>query len=61
MGDLKVDRLTILGGGVGSGVAGDTERLASKIVRTSEEVKAATGIDLPEALRARLGPKPTKS
>jgi flotillin len=56
MGDLKVDRLTVLGGG---SAGGDGERLASKIMRTSEEVKAATGIDLPDALRSRLGPKPS--
>ena len=53
MGDLKVDRLTVLGGGAD---AGEGERLASKLVRTSEEVKAATGIDLPETLRKRLSP-----
>ena len=52
MGDLKIDRLTVLGGDSGAGSGGD-ERLAKKLVRYSEEIKAATGIDVPEMIKAK--------
>lgn len=57
-GDLKIDRLTVLGG-VGSGGNGD---VAGKIVAASEQLKAATGVDLLSAVRGRLAgpPAPTK-
>jgi flotillin len=51
MGDLKVDRLTVLGKG-GSG--GDDE-FAGKLVNYSEQIKAATGIDVPSMVKAKLG------
>jgi len=50
-GDLKVDRLTILGGG-GGGEAGTD--LAAKLIGLSEQLKAATGVDVVSALRERL-------
>jgi flotillin len=51
MGDLKVDQLTVLGKG-GSGDDGD---LAGKLVTYGEQIKAATGIDVPALLRQKLG------
>jgi len=51
MGDLKVDRLTVLGKG-GSG--GDDD-FAGKIVNYSEQIKAATGIDVPAMVKGKLG------
>jgi flotillin len=50
-GDLKVDRLTVLGTGADGGVGTD---LAAKLVGLSEQVKAATGLDVPGAIRERL-------
>ena len=49
-GDLKVDRLTVLGGAAG---AGGTE-FAAKLVTLSEQLKAATGVDVVSTLRDRL-------
>ncbi len=51
MGELKVDQLTVLGKG-GSDDAGD---LATKLVTYGEQIKAATGIDVPALLRQKLG------
>ena len=47
--DLKVDRLTVLGRGGGSG-------LAAGIVAATEQIKAATGIDVNEVLERKLAP-----
>ncbi|MBX3249461.1 MAG: flotillin family protein [Myxococcales bacterium] len=50
IGALHVDRLTVLGkNGHGTG------DLAGKLISTTEQIKAATGIDVAEAVRARLG------
>lgn len=52
IGELRIDRLTVIGGGNGhSGSNG----LASQLVATSEQIKAATGLDVPEILRDKLG------
>jgi flotillin len=50
MGDLKVDQLTVLGKG-----GGDDGDLAGKLVTYGEQIKAATGIDVPALLRQKLG------
>jgi flotillin len=50
-GDLKVDRLTMLGGVGGSSAGGD---LAGKLIAMSEQLKAATGLDVVQAVRARM-------
>jgi flotillin len=50
-GDLKVDRLTVLGSG--SGGAGGTD-LAAKLIGLSEQLNAATGVDVVSTLRDRL-------
>jgi flotillin len=50
-GDLKVDRLTVLGSG-GDGQSGTA--LAGKLIGLSEQLKAATGVDVVSALRERL-------
>jgi flotillin len=51
MGELKVDQLTVLGKG-GSSDDGD---LAGKLVTYGEQIKAATGIDVPALLRQKFG------
>jgi flotillin len=51
MGDLKVDRLTVLGKGGGNG---EGEDLAGKLLNYSEQIKAATGIDVPALVRSKL-------
>lgn len=51
MGNLKVDRLTVLGKG-GDGGGGDD--LAGKLINYSEQIKAATGLDVPAMVRAKL-------
>jgi flotillin len=52
-GALRVDRLTIVGGGA----SGSSGSLASSLLQASEQIKAATGVDLPAALKDRLGAK----
>lgn len=54
-GDLKVDRLTVLGGIGGNGGSGD---LAGKLIAMSEQLKAATGLDVVQAVRERVAGKP---
>ena len=54
-GDLKVDRLTVLGGIGGNGGSGD---LAGKLIAMSEQLKAATGLDMVQAVRERLAGRP---
>lgn len=51
IGELHVDKLTVIGSGDSSGSNG----LASSLVRTNEEVKAATGVDLPKMLTSAFG------
>jgi flotillin len=54
MNDVKIDRLTVLG----SGGAASGGSLAAQLVGTSEQIKAATGIDVPQMLKDRLGIEP---
>jgi flotillin len=54
IGEIKVDRLTVIGTAGGNGAAGSG--LAATLVGASEQIKAATGIDVPAALRDRLSP-----
>ncbi len=53
IGQLKVDRLTVIGKGDAGSNGGDS--LAGKLVATNEQVKAATGVDMAQALRTKLG------
>ncbi len=62
MGDLKIDRLTVLGG-IGGGGGGATGHggngplapdLTGRVIAASEQLKAATGVDLLSAVRDRL-------
>lgn len=50
IGDLHVDKLTV----IGSGGGGDND-LATSLVRTNEQVKAATGVDVPKMLTSAFG------
>lgn len=54
IGDLKVDRLTVLPAGIGGANGGDAP-LAGKLINYSEQIKAATGIDVPALVRDKLG------
>ena len=62
VGSLKVDRLTILGGigggDGGAGPGGASADLTGKLIAASEQIKAATGIDLAAVLRARTSGNP---
>lgn len=49
LGALKVDRLTVIGTG-----PGDSGPLASKLANTAEQIKAATGLDVPRMIQDRL-------
>lgn len=54
IGDLRVDRLTVLPGG-GDGTGDGASPLAGRLVSYSEQIKAATGIDVTQVLREKLG------
>ncbi|MBZ5714611.1 flotillin family protein [Nannocystis pusilla] len=51
IGELKIDRLTILPKGTGP----EGQPLGARLVDASEQIKAATGIDVPKSLRDALG------
>ena len=52
IGQLKVDRLTV----IGPGANGESEgSLAGKLVNTNEQIKAATGVDVAGVLRSKVG------
>jgi flotillin len=63
---LKVDRLTVLGGlggATGGGGAGASNGhgvgdLTGRLIAASEQIKAATGVDLASVLRGRTTPPP---
>ena len=50
---LKVDRMTVLGT---QGDAPEGRALAELLVDSNEQIKAATGVDLGQALRSKLSP-----
>jgi flotillin len=54
IGDLKIDRFTVIPPGIGGGSGGEGS-VAGKIVNYAEQIKAATGIDVPGLVRDRLG------
>ncbi|MFW6023634.1 MAG: flotillin family protein [Myxococcota bacterium] len=55
IGELHVDRLTVIGKGEANGAGDDsTDPLAARLVNAAEQIKAATGLDVPELLRERL-------
>lgn len=53
IGELKVDRMTVIGQGKNG--ASNGADLAGRLIGLSEEVKAATGVDLPKVLQNKLG------
>ncbi|HVZ71087.1 MAG TPA: SPFH domain-containing protein [Polyangia bacterium] len=58
---LKVEKLTVLGGiggGVGPNGTGAPD-LTGRLIAASEQIKAATGVDLAAALRTRVTPPQT--
>lgn len=52
IGDLKVNRMTVLPKDSKNGTEGP---LASKIVNYSEQIKAATGVDVPQLVKDKIG------
>ena len=63
VGTLKVDKLTVLGGigggsGAGGGPGAGLPDLTGRLIAASEQIKAATGIDIAAVLRARTPPPP---
>ncbi|MEZ4385770.1 MAG: SPFH domain-containing protein [Nannocystaceae bacterium] len=53
IGDLKVDRMTVLPAGL-TGSDGEAP-LAAKLLGYAEQIKAATGVDVPKIVRDRFG------
>ena len=53
IGDLRVDRLTVIGGQNAEQKTGSN--LASTLVSTNEQIKAATGLDVTHALKTKFG------
>lgn len=52
MNDVKVDKITVLG----AGTAANGNDLAQKVIGTNEQIKAALGVDLVEAISEKLAP-----
>ena len=52
IGDIRVDKLTVIGNGESKGDSGD---LATSLVKTNEQIKAATGVDIPKMLTSTFG------
>ena len=55
IGQLKVDRLTVIGSGAKGGAPDGDGSLAGKLVSTNEQIKAATGVDVAGVLRQKVG------
>jgi flotillin len=53
IGELRVDRMTVIGQGGAEGTTGGS--LGAGLINTNEQVKAATGVDLAQAMREKLG------
>lgn len=53
IGELEVDRLTVIGRGMDG--AGSSEPLAARIVSAAEQIQAATGVDVAQVLREHFG------
>ncbi len=51
IGDIRIDKLTVIGSGNGNG----STDLATTLLKTNEQIKAATGVDLPKMLTDRFG------
>jgi flotillin len=56
MGDLPVDRLTVLGQNGQNGHSNGGS-LAGSLVNVTEQIKAATGVDVSRFLRDKVGPE----
>ncbi len=52
-GELKVNRMTVLPAGIGQ--AGDDAPFAAKLINYAEQIKAATGVDVPKIVRDKFG------
>lgn len=52
IGELHVDRLTLIGGGPGE--TSEQSNLAKQLFKTNEQLRAATGVDLAGVLRDKL-------
>ncbi len=55
IGELRVDRMTVLGGQEGEGSDGGGGGLARGLVRAAEQVRVATGVDVVKALQEKFG------
>ena len=53
IGEIKVDRMTVLP--KSNGASNGSEPLAGKLVNYSEQIKAATGVDVPQLVKDKLG------
>jgi len=58
MGELHVDKLTLLGGLGGIGSADGGSDLTGRIIASNEQLKAVTGVDLLRAVRERVAGAP---
>ncbi|MCS6800013.1 MAG: SPFH domain-containing protein [Myxococcota bacterium] len=56
LGELRVDRMTVIGSAPGAGDNKSSPDLASRLVSLLEQVRAATGIDVVARVRERLEP-----
>ena len=54
IGDIRIDKLTVIGNGT-NGTNGANGDLASSLVRTNEQIKAAVGVDIPKLISGITG------
>jgi flotillin len=64
VGELRVDRLTVIGqvhaNGSANGGSSSPQSLAASLVTASEHIKAATGLDVPQMIKDRYGAESAK-
>jgi len=56
--NLSIEKLTIVDGGNGEGIPNFVKGVTGSVVAIMEQIKNATGLDIPEILQAKSKEKP---
>ena len=58
--NLSIDKVTVLDSGNGNGMPTYVKGVTGSVVAIMEQIKNATGLDIPDILRAKSRPELTK-